>query len=172
MRSRDVFALAPGHVITLRIEKRWKHRGDAYASGKIEGARVDVGKLGLEPLSLEDGELVNLRDHYEHVRDPDPYAPLWRMLTANPRRWYEMNGIAWGAFPDDDRDGSPTCDAAELAAEGDLDGARELVMDTLLRDPRFLRGVIGNPTVLGALDVQIIAVAGSSMSMRHPPRRN
>ncbi|MEO7735232.1 MAG: tetratricopeptide repeat protein [Kofleriaceae bacterium] len=84
------------------------------------------------------GELMNLRDHYEHVREPDPYTPLWRALTAKPRRWYEMNGIAWGAFPDDDRDGSPTCDAADLAEAGDLDGARELVMETLLRDLRCL----------------------------------
>jgi len=138
LRSRDVFLLAPGQIITLRIEKRWMHRGDAYASGTIERARVDVGKLGLEPLPLSGGDLVDLRDHYEHVRDPDPYAPLWRRLTAEPRAWYEMDGIAWGAFPDGDPDGDPTSDAAELAAAGDLDGARELLMDTLLRDMRCL----------------------------------
>jgi hypothetical protein len=104
LRSRDVFALAPGLIITLRIEKRWRYGGDAYASGKIERARVDVGKLGLEPLPLSGGELVDLRDHYENVRDPDPYAPLWRKITAEPRAWYEMDGIAWGTFPDDDLD--------------------------------------------------------------------
>lgn len=138
LRSRDVFALAPGQVIALRIEKRWKHRGDAYASGTVERAWLDVSKLGLEPLPLDEDDLVDLREHYEHVRDPDPYAPLWRTLTAKPRRWCEMDGIAWGAFPDGDRDGSPTCDASEMAAAGDLDGARELVMDTLLRDLRCL----------------------------------
>lgn len=138
LRSHDVFALAPGQIITLRVEKRWKYRGDAYVSGKIERARVDVGKLGLEPLPLSGGDLVDLRDHYEHVRDPDPYAPLWRKITAEPRAWYEMDGIAWGAFPDSDIDDSPTCDAAELAAAGDLDGARELLMETLLRDLRCL----------------------------------
>jgi tetratricopeptide (TPR) repeat protein len=63
---------------------------------------------------------------------------LWRKITAEPRAWYEMDGIAWGTFPDDDLDDSPTCDAAELAAAGDLDGARELLMDTLLRDLRCL----------------------------------
>jgi tetratricopeptide (TPR) repeat protein len=138
LRSRDVFALAPGQMIALRIEKRWKHRGDAYASGAVERAWIDVNQLGLAPLPLAIEDLVDLRDHYEHVRDPAPYAPLWRTLTAKPRRWCEMDGITWGAFPDDDRDGSPTSDASEMAAAGDLDGARELVMDTLLRDLRCL----------------------------------
>jgi tetratricopeptide (TPR) repeat protein len=138
LRSRDVFALAPGQIIALRIEKRWKHRGDAYASGAVERAWIDVNQLGLEPLPLAADDLVDLRAHYEPVRDPDPYAPLWRTLTEKPRRWCEMDGIAWGAFPDDDRDGSPTCDASEMAAAGDLDGAREFVMDTLLRDLRCL----------------------------------
>ena len=138
LRSRGVFALAPGQIITLRIEKRWKYRGNEYASGKIERARVDVGKLGIEPLPLSGGNLVDLRDHYEHVRDPDPYAPLWRRITTEPRAWYEKDGIAWGAFPDGDPDDNPTCEAAELSAAGDLDGARELLMDTLLRDLRCL----------------------------------
>jgi hypothetical protein len=138
LRSRDVFALVPGHVATLRIDKRWNHRGNAYASGRVEGTRIDVGKLGLEPLPLAGGDLVDLRDDYEPFRHPDPYAPLWRTLTAEPRPWYEMDAIAWGAFPGDDLDDNPTCEAAELAAAGDLDGARELLMDALLRDLRCL----------------------------------
>jgi tetratricopeptide (TPR) repeat protein len=138
LRSRDVWSLAPGHVVTIRIEKRWTYRGDAYASGKIERAQIDVARLGLEPLPLEGGSLENLREHYEHVRRPDPYAPLWRKLTAKPRPWYEMDGIAWGAFPDDGPDHSPTCDAVELNNAGEVDAARDLLMDTLLRDLRCL----------------------------------
>ena len=59
-RSADVWGRAPvvpGHLVTLVIERRWTWRGDAYASGKIENLRIDVAKLGLEPLPLEGGEL-------------------------------------------------------------------------------------------------------------------
>lgn len=138
LRSRAVAHLAPGQIITVRFEKRWKHRGDDYASGQIEAARIDVTKLGLEPLPLDGGELENLRDRYEHVVDPDPYAPLWRELTEKPRPGFEMHGITWGAFPDADPDDAPTSDAAELASAGDRDGAYELLMDTVLRDLRCL----------------------------------
>ena len=55
LRSRAASSLAPGHVATVRIEKRWKFRDDDYASGEIEDARIDVAKLGLEPLPLEGG---------------------------------------------------------------------------------------------------------------------
>jgi tetratricopeptide (TPR) repeat protein len=47
-----------------------------------------------------------------------------------------MDPIAWGQFPDADLEDNPTCDAAELAEEGDIVGARELLMDALLKDLR------------------------------------
>jgi hypothetical protein len=137
-RSRDVWDVVPGHLVTLVIEKRWTWRNDAYASGQIENPRIDVEKLGLEPLPLDGGELEDLRSAYEPYRPPDPYEPLWRELTAKPRRWFEMHGIAWGAFPDSDPEDNPTCGAAELSEAGDVDGARELLMEVLLRDLRCI----------------------------------
>jgi hypothetical protein len=129
-RSGDATAVAPGHLVMLVVEKRWTWRGDAYASGKMEDPRIDVAKLGLTPLPLHDFDLRNLRSNSEPYRSPDPYAPLWRKLTAKPRASYDMDPIAWGAFPDDDDfDENPTCVAAELAEVGDVDGARELLMD-------------------------------------------
>jgi hypothetical protein len=138
LRSRDVWKIAPGHIITARIEKRWTFGDHAYASGRIEDARIDVARLGLVPLPLDGGDLEDLRKHYEPYRNPDPYAPLWRKLTAKPRRWYEMDAIAWGAFPDDGPDESPTSDAAELNARGDTKAAREILMNVALRDLRCL----------------------------------
>ena len=137
-RSSDVWAVVPGHIVTLQIEKRWMWRGDAYASGRIENPRIDIAALGLEPLPLHDEHLLNLREVYENVRSPDPYAPLWRKLTAKPRLSYEMDGIAWGAFPGSDPDDCPTSDASELIESGDLDGAYDLLMETLLRDLRCI----------------------------------
>lgn len=140
-RSSDVWEAVPGHLATLIVERRWIWRGDAYASGQIEDLRIDVTRLGLVPLPLELGEPEDLRRAYEPVRSPDPYAPLWRRNTAKPRVCAEFDPIAWGSFPeedDDDFDDNATCRAADLSEAGDVDGARELLMDTLLRDLRCI----------------------------------
>lgn len=137
-RSMDAGNVVPGHIVTLVIDRRWTWHGDDYASGRIEKPRVDVAKLGLEPLPLEGGELHDLREGREPYRRPDPYAPLWRKLTAKPRPSFEFDGISWGVFPGDDPDENPTCEAAELVERGDIEGARTLLMDALLRDLRCL----------------------------------
>lgn len=137
-RSRDVWEVVPGHVVTLVIEKRWTWRDDAYASGRIENPRIDIEKLGLVPLPLDGGDLEDLRAAYEPYRNPDPYAPLWRKLTAKRRAWFEMDPIAWGALPGLDPEENPTCDAAELAEAGDREGARELLMEVLCTELRCI----------------------------------
>jgi len=44
-----------------------------------------------------------------------------RKLTAKPRASYDMDPIAWGAFPDnEDFEEKPTCVAAELAEPGSM----------------------------------------------------
>jgi tetratricopeptide (TPR) repeat protein len=137
-RSGDVCDVVPGHLVTLVIERRWMWRGDAYASGRIENARIDIAKLGLEPLPLEGGELEDVAAYSEPYRKPDPYAPLWKTLTARPRPSFEFDGIAWGAFPGLDVDENPTCEAAELAEAGDHEGARELLIETVGADLRCI----------------------------------
>ena len=137
-RSGDVWNIVPGHVVTLVIERRWTWHGDAYASGKIENARIDAAKLGLEPLPLEGGELDDVASYSEPFRHPDPYAPLWKKLTAKPRASFEYDGIAWGALPGLDADENPTCDAAELVEAGDREGAREILMEVLGADLRCI----------------------------------
>jgi hypothetical protein len=137
-RSPDVWRVVPGHLVTLVIERRWTWRDDAYASGRIENPRIDVAKLGLEPLPLEDGELDDVRSHSELFRPPDPYASLWENLTAKPRPSFVFDGITWEAFPGLDPEETPTCDAAELIEEGDHEGAWELLMETLGEDLRCI----------------------------------
>jgi hypothetical protein len=137
-RSRDVWNVVPGHLVTLIFEKRWTWRDDAYATGSIENPRIEIEKLGLVPLPLNGGELEDLRSAHEPYGDPDPYAPLWRKLTAERRPSFKMDGIAWGAFPGLTADENPTCEAAELAAAGDHEGARELLMKVLCTDLRCL----------------------------------
>jgi hypothetical protein len=101
VRSGDHWRVVPGHIVTVTIEAQWTWRGDAYASGEIEDPRLDVARLGLEPLPLLGGELYDLREGSEPYRRPDPYAPVWRRRTAKPLASFEFDPIAWGAFPGD-----------------------------------------------------------------------
>ena len=140
-RSGNLWGVAPvvpGHLVTLVVDRRWTWRGDAYASGRIENPRIDVAKLGLEPLPLEGGELDDIASSSKPFRRPDPYAPLWKKLTAKPRPSFEYDGIAWGSLPGLEADENPTCDAAELVEAGDREGARELLMEVLGADLRRL----------------------------------
>jgi hypothetical protein len=111
-RSRDVWPVVPGHLVTLVVEKQWTWQDDTYASGTIENPRIDIARLGLTPLPLQGGDLEDLRSAYEPYRHPDPYARLWRKLTAKRRPSYEMDPIAWGAFPGRDIEESPRVGAA------------------------------------------------------------
>ena len=130
--------VVPGHLVTLLVVKRWLWHGDGYASGKVESARIDIPRLGLAPLSLHGGELEDVREHAEPFRGKDEYSKLLRKLTAKPRRSYELDELAWGAFPDDDPEDNPTCEAAELREAGREAEAHALLMDTLARDLRVL----------------------------------
>jgi len=145
-RTKDAWRAVPGHLATLRIEKRWSWNGDAYASGRVEELRIDVARLGLVPLPLEGGEVGDLRDSYEPYQAPDPYAPLWEKLTGRPRASYEMDPIAWGAFPDANPEDSPTHDASRLLDRGAVDEAQRVLMEVLLRDLRCLdaHALLGN----------------------------
>ncbi len=137
-RSGDLYDVAPAHVVTLLVEKRWLWRGDAYASGKVAETRIDIPRLGLMPLALEGGEPEDIRESSEPCRGSDPYSKLRRMLTAKPRASYEFDKLAWGAFPGADPEDNPTCEAAELRARGRDGEARALLMDALGRDLRVL----------------------------------
>jgi hypothetical protein len=138
-RASGVCRLVPGHLATLTMKRRWTHRGYAYASGSVKDARIDIPRLGLVPLPLEDRGLEDFSG-YEPYRRPEPYAPLWKRLTRRPRPSFAMHPIAWDAVAvaSADADVAPGCDAADLARAGDVDGARELLMDILARDLRCI----------------------------------
>jgi len=137
--SGAVGRLVPGHIATLTVKRRWTHRGHAYASGTVAGSRFDITKLGLVPLPLSDRGLYDFASS-EPYRRPEPYAPLWRRLTRKPRPAFEMHAIAWDAiaFSAGDLDTAPVSDAAELARAGEVDRARELLMDVLAEDLRCI----------------------------------
>lgn len=137
-RSADVWDVIPGHVVTLVIDRRWTWHDDAYASGKIENARIDWDKMGLVPLPLKGGELVDVAEDYERPSRGEPGYEVWMKVAAKPRPAYEFDPIAWGAFPGRDPEENLTCDAAELMEAGDHEGARELLMEALTIDLRCI----------------------------------
>jgi hypothetical protein len=135
-RSGDAFELFPGQIATLELSRRWTWRGDAYASGSVQSARIDVATLGLDPLPLEDLGPYDF-DTHDPFEDPHPYAPLWRRLTARPRHAFEMHGIHWGAGAlGGDEEDDFVCDAVDLANAGDVGAARALLMELLCEDLR------------------------------------
>jgi tetratricopeptide (TPR) repeat protein len=137
--SGDFYRIGPGHVVDITVEKRWLWLGADYASGTIQSARIDIAKLGLEPLPLDGGELEDIREYSDPCAEDDPYAPIWNALTAKPRPAFEFDGIAWGNLPGcDDPDDNPTCQAAELRELGRDDEAHALLMDALGTDLRCL----------------------------------
>jgi hypothetical protein len=138
IRSADVCDVVPGHIVTLDIQRRWTWRGDDYASGGMRSPRIDVSKLGVEPLPLTGGELEDVASYSEPYEESDPYAPLWRKFTARPRPSFEFDGIAWGVLPGLDDDENPTYDAAELVEAGDPEGAREILMEVTCTDLRCI----------------------------------
>jgi hypothetical protein len=146
LRTDAAWKVVPGQIATVILNRRWVWRGDEYAAGRLEAARTDILALSLEPLPLRGGTALNLRDIYDPVRAPDPYARLWRKLTARPRRSFEMDPIAWGKFPGAAPEENPTCDASELAECGNVGGAIKVAMDVLLRDLRCLdaHALLGN----------------------------
>jgi len=135
MHPHELPDLVPGHLVTLVVDRRWTHEGQAHASGRIEAPRIDAKKLGLEPLPLRDGELDDLRDGRQPFRGRDAYAKLWRRLTATPRPSFEMDPLAWcgpsALEPDDD----PVGDAIDLA---DPDAAQKALLDLAAQDLRHL----------------------------------
>lgn len=144
-RSGDVNGIepvVPGHIVTLVMEKeRWAWRGDDYASGRIESPRIDIAKLGLEPLPLEGGDLEDVRAYAEPYTEEDDgaYAKLWKKNTSKPRPSYEFHEIAWGQLPGiDDAEDNPTCMAADFMEMGRSQEARDLLMDALGTDLRVL----------------------------------
>jgi len=138
-RSADVWKLVPGFIAKLHIEKRWTYSGDEYASGRVEETYLDVTRLGLEPLTLEDQGLYDVAEVHGSPEDSDPYALIWQRLTEQPRPSFEMHEIAWGAqAPGSDEDNNVISDAAELAQVGKVAEARDMLMEVLCDDLRCI----------------------------------
>lgn len=93
-RTRDVWRVVPGHVVLLRIEKRWQWRTDDYATGRLENEHIDVTKLGLKPLPLDEPEGLNsIVAEFQRCGAPRDRG------RRDSRRWHTsmIRATSWGS---------------------------------------------------------------------------
>jgi hypothetical protein len=132
----DVIRLVPGHLVRVKPNNRWTHRGVPYVAGEVVEARVDVAALGLPPLELREEGTWTPADE-ELFSDEGPLADLWREIAGGPRTEFEMEQVLPGADPDDP-DTDPILLAVELHGSGQTDEARDALMALLHQDLRCL----------------------------------
>jgi hypothetical protein len=137
LRSRDVWRVVPGEILTVHGRKQWRYAGHPYLSGDVEDTRLDVAALGLTPLRLEEQWTWDPAKEY-WGEEGEPLEAWARPIVARgPRPSFEMEQVLPGADPDDP-DADPILRASELQAEGDPLGADKLLMELLAADLRCL----------------------------------
>ena len=136
LRAGGTDWLVPGHLLTVRVAKRWSHRGHPYLSGEILRTRLDVAALGLEPLGLEHLGQWDPAEHY-WGEEGEPLEDWARPIhDRGPRPLYEMEQVLPGESIESYFDA--VIEANELSSAGDEPGARRILMDLLLADLRCL----------------------------------
>jgi hypothetical protein len=125
----------PGSILTVMPTRLWTHARHRYLSGTITATRADVGELGLTPLALREyGDWDP--DHAYWGEEDEPRQDWAKPIIAHGKRpMFEMEQVIPGADPED-VDSDPIVMAAELRGGGDLDGAYDLLMNTLAKDLR------------------------------------
>ncbi len=135
LRSRDVWNVVPGEMMTVRPRKQWRYGGHPYLSGDVESSRLDVPALGLTPLGLEDmGTWDPAEEYWGEVGEPleEWVKPI---VARGPRAEFRMEQVLPGQDPEDPLM-DPILEASELQAAGDPVEAEKILMDMLTVDLR------------------------------------
>lgn len=137
LRSRDVWDMVPGEIVTVRVRNEWTHGSHDYLSGNVVDRRLDVSALGLVPLRLTDESLWHPEEHY-WGEDDEPLEEWARPIVARGARpSFEMEQVLPGEDPED-WDNDPILEANDLHAAGDRPGARKILVNMLAVDLRCL----------------------------------
>ena len=137
LRSRDVWEMVAGEVVTVRAKKQWRFAGHPYLSGDVESHRLDVKALGLVPLRLLDNWLWDPSEEY-WGEEGEPLEDWAKPIVARgPRPSFEMEQVLPGADPDN-WDSDPIVEASDLHATDDRIGAEKLLVEMLAVDLRCL----------------------------------
>lgn len=137
LRSRDVWDMVPGEIVTVRPRKQWRYAGHPYLSGEVESQRLDVAALDLVPLRLQEKGRWDPEKAY--WREPDQPLEDWEraIIARGPRPSFEMEQVLPGTDPDD-WDCDPIVDASSLSQAGDWAAAEKILTDLLAADLRCL----------------------------------
>jgi len=137
LRSRDVWNMVSGEIVTVRARKQWRYAGHPYLSGDLESHRFDVKALDLIPLRLQDEGLWDPGEEY-WGEEGKPLEDWERPIVARGRRpCFEMEQVLPGADPDD-WDSDPILQASDLKAASDHIGAHKILVEMLAVDLRCL----------------------------------
>jgi hypothetical protein len=137
LRAGSLHRVVPGHVVTVRPNKHWRHNGHPYLSGTIASARIDAAALGLTPLALnESGPWDPAEEYWGEDGEPiDDWAKP--IIARGPRPMFEMEQVLPGSDPDD-FDSDPILEANDLKDAGDTAGAQDILAKMLEADLRCL----------------------------------
>jgi hypothetical protein len=137
LRAGSLHRVVPGHVVTVRPNKHWRHNGHPYLSGKIASARIDAAALGLTPLALNEfGSWDPAEEYWGEEGEPvDDWAKP--IIARGPRPLFEMEQVLPGSDPDD-FDSDPILEANDLKDAGDTAGAQDILARMLEADLRCL----------------------------------
>ena len=137
LRSRDVWDVVAGEIVTVRARKQWRYAGHPYLSGDVESHRLDVEALGLVPLRLQNEHLWDPSEEYwgEEGETLEDWAKA--IIARGPRPCFEMEQVLPGADPEN-WDSDPILEAADLRNAGDRIGAEKILVEMLAVDLRCL----------------------------------
>lgn len=134
VRAEKLWHVMPGHVVTVRVERRWRKGGQLYAVGEVRDVRVDATVFGLPPLRVH--ERGPLSPFAPPATDPEPLRKLKARIAAVPRSAYEMERAPPSVSAGDERD--PIREMVALWERGKSIDTTLLAMDLLTEDLRCI----------------------------------
>jgi hypothetical protein len=137
LRAKRFWDLAPGEIVSVRLNKQWTYAGNPYLSGEIESRRIDAGALGLSPLGLEKCGMWDPAEEY-WGEEGEPIEEWAKPIIARgPRPQFEMQQVLPGEDPDDPFS-DPITESNDRKDAGDFVGAEKLLNEMCEADLRCL----------------------------------
>jgi hypothetical protein len=135
LRAGGLWTIAPGQIVSVRPGRYWRYAGHLYLSGEIESACIDVARLGLVALRLEEQGDWDPNDEYWGEGPIETWAEA--IIAAGTRPMFEMEQVLPGANPDD-WDNDPITESNDRKDTGDVAGARQILHRLVESDLRCL----------------------------------
>lgn len=126
-----------GEILTIIPSKVWRHRETYYMTGEIKSKRIDVPKINLEPLSLNNMDIWDPEEEYWG----EPNEPINKyfkpIIDFGVRDSYEMDQVIPFQDPED-FDSDPIIEAADSYKYGNYKEALKIMEKLLTADLRCL----------------------------------